>query len=209
MPFSKALNPHCKCSVANSTKQRLPSESGRKQWQLHRFSVWVAVEKSILPWITKCQEEAIMSSSQKKTYLLWGHGGFPEEVGGCRSPGCSTCSSAWANSCDQANSAPCWDNLGKTFPAQPQWAQRPAQPVACTVAVLGKVKLNLTLMTQNFLVTIIGAHTSCVKITLQTQIELKQDTGKVFYLWLTKSDRWFLVQNQTMQLCEFKTIPLN
>lgn len=50
------------------------------------------MEQPTYVWICKCQEEAI--KEEKLYYLWWGHGDSPEEAGGCRSPGCSTCSSA-------------------------------------------------------------------------------------------------------------------
>lgn len=78
-------------------------------------------------------------------HLWWARARFPEETGGwC--PGCSTCSSArrWNWSCGRASSATCWDSLGKTGPAPPQRAHRPAHPVSCPGAVLDKVTPNLS-----------------------------------------------------------------
>lgn len=87
-----------------------------------------------------------LMTKENLNYLWWGYGGFPEKVGVCLTPSCSTCSSAWANSwsCDHANSASCWGNLGKTGPTQSQWAPRLAHPVACSITVLQKVRLILT-----------------------------------------------------------------
>lgn len=78
-------------------------------------------------------------------HLWWARARFPEEMGGwC--PGCSTCSSAWRWkwSCGRASSATCWHSLGKTGPAPPQRAHRPAHPVSCPGAVLDKVTPNLS-----------------------------------------------------------------
>lgn len=127
-----------------------------------------------------------LMTKENLNYLWWGYGGFPEKVGVCLTPSCSTCSSAWANSwsCDHANSASCWGNLGKTGPAQSQWAPRLAHPVACSITVLQKVRLILTFTDDTELQHLGHDHWGIYKLNF------------FFTCLLIKSeipDRWFLV----------------
>lgn len=126
-PWARQSTPCCDCFADLSTKQGPHSESGREEWLLHSCG---KVHLQLLKGHWKKKEVMY--------YLWWGHGGVSEQVRGCCSPGCSTCSSAWAKSSSfhRADFAPCWDNIGKTSAAKLHWAYRARG--ACPPDVLQK-----------------------------------------------------------------------